>query len=284
MSLHLGVSPFASSREAVLRLARAAIGGGIDTLWLGDGLLENADFPMWSGGLESFTELAWLAGGLPGAALGCAAAVLPLRDPLWLAKQAATLDQLTGGRFILVVTPGFWEREFAFRGLDFTRRGVAFDQGLDELTAALSGSSVPSGAAGAAGRVSPRPYAETGLALWLAGAHATLRRALARHLPFQASRMSPQALVDWAKEWQDGGGGQLAVRIRMQVGDQVPSGDAVDWQALVGPPSYLADQLHAYEELGVSDVSVVPGQDEATSLATIEALASLLPEFAAQPL
>jgi alkanesulfonate monooxygenase SsuD/methylene tetrahydromethanopterin reductase-like flavin-dependent oxidoreductase (luciferase family) len=138
-SLRIGVSPFGASRGEVLRLATAAIDGGITTLWLGDGLLDTTDFPLWSGGLESFTELAWLAGTLPKAALGCTAAVLPLRDPLWLAKQAATIDQLTEGRFTLVVTPGFWEREFAFRGLDFKTRGSLFEAGLDTLLGALAG-------------------------------------------------------------------------------------------------------------------------------------------------
>jgi alkanesulfonate monooxygenase SsuD/methylene tetrahydromethanopterin reductase-like flavin-dependent oxidoreductase (luciferase family) len=278
-SLRIGVSPFGASRDEVLRLATAAVDAGIRTLWLGDGLLETTDFPLWSGGLESFTELAWLAGTLPTAALGCTAAVLPLRDPLWLAKQAASIDQLTEGRFTLVVAPGFWEREFAFRGLDFKRRGSLFEAGLDTLLGALAGDpTIANDRAGnGPGRVSPPPFFVGGLPVWLAGAHATLRRALTRGLPFQASRMTPAALEPWARQWHGGGGGKLAVRIRMQVGRQVPSGEAVDWQAVIGPASYLADQLHRYASLGVSDVSVVPGQDEHTSRATIDALGSIGP-------
>jgi hypothetical protein len=147
------------------------------------------------------------------------------------------------------------------------------------LLGALTGDpSVADQRAGAdPGRVSPPPFGRSGLPVWLAGAHATLRRALTRGLPFQASRMTPTALQPWARQWRDAGGGQLAVRIRMQVGDQAPQGDAVDWQAIVGPSSFLADQLHQYASLGVSDVSVVPGQDEHTSLATIEALAGIGP-------
>jgi len=259
-------------------LAGAAVEAGIDTLWLGDGLLENRDFPMWSGGLESFTELGWLAGAFPSVALGCTAAVLPLRDPLWLAKQAATLDQLTAGRFTLVVAPGFWSREFAFRGLDFDRRGALFAAGIDLLLAALAGD--PRAANPAAGpdpgRVSPPPARAGGLPVWLAGADATLERALRQGLPFQAARMPPDALAPWARRWRDAGGGLLAVRVRVQVGDEVPRGDAVDWQALVGPREYLVDQLHAYDAMGVGDVSIIPGQDEHTSLATIEALADVM--------
>jgi alkanesulfonate monooxygenase SsuD/methylene tetrahydromethanopterin reductase-like flavin-dependent oxidoreductase (luciferase family) len=277
--MRIGVSPFGASRDEALRLATAAVDAGLAVLWLGDGLLENADFPMWSGGLEAFTELAWLAGALPSASLGCSAAVLPLRDPLWLAKQAATLDHLTEGRFTLVVAPGFWAREFAFRGLDFTRRGPLFDAALDVLLGALAGDpGVAHSVAGPEpGRVSPPSFRPTGAPVWLAGARATMRRALARGLPFQASRMSPAALRPFAEEWRDAGGGKLAVRIRMQVGADVPAGDAVDWQAVAGPVAFLAEQLHRYASLGVSDVSVVPGQDKATSLATIDALTEIGP-------
>jgi alkanesulfonate monooxygenase SsuD/methylene tetrahydromethanopterin reductase-like flavin-dependent oxidoreductase (luciferase family) len=209
--------------------------------------------------------------------------VLPLRDPLWLAKQAATLDQLTDGRFTLVVAPGFWEREFAFRGLAFDQRGAAFEGGLDRLRAALAGApeAAEPGAGASPGRVSPAPR-DGGPPLWLAGGRATLRRALGRGLPFQASRLSPDALAPWAAEWHDGGGSVLAVRARMEVGDKVLEGDAVEWRALVGPPSFLAENLHAYAELGVADVSVVPSMlpdNEANSLETIEALATAMADF-----
>jgi alkanesulfonate monooxygenase SsuD/methylene tetrahydromethanopterin reductase-like flavin-dependent oxidoreductase (luciferase family) len=274
--MRIGISPFGTSRESVLRIARSAADAGIDTFWLGDGLLENADFPMWSGGLESFTELAWLAGRFPGASLGCTAAVLPLRDPLWLAKQAATLDRLADGRFTLVVTPGFWRREFAFRGLDYDGRGKNFERALAKLRAALAGSPEAAESTGPdPGRVSPRPTDLGGPPLWLAGAAPTLRRALELGLPFQASRMSPAALAPWAERWWDSGGTTLAVRIRLESGDRRPRGEALEWNALTGPPAFLADQLHAYADLGVSDVSIVPGQEEKVSLATIEALGAI---------
>ena len=278
-SMGLGVSPFGASKAEVLRIAAAAVDAGLPTLWLGDGLLENADFPLWSGGLEVFTELAWLAGALPRAHLGCTAAVLPLRDTVWLAKQAATLDQLTEGRFTLVVVPGYWQREFAFRGLDFGRRGELFERALDSLELVLAGDprAAHPAAGPDAGRVSPPPVASSGIPLWLAGGRATMRRALARGLPFQASRVSPAVLRPWADEWREAGGGRLAVRVRMQASATAPTTGEVEWQAITGPAPFLAEQLHRFAALGVSDVSVVPGQDAATSLATIAALAEIAP-------
>src|SRR5881397_389824 len=62
MAVQVGVSPFGSSRESVLALARRAADSGLDGLILGDGFVSTPSFPVWSGGLDCFVELAWLAG------------------------------------------------------------------------------------------------------------------------------------------------------------------------------------------------------------------------------
>jgi alkanesulfonate monooxygenase SsuD/methylene tetrahydromethanopterin reductase-like flavin-dependent oxidoreductase (luciferase family) len=117
------------------------------------------------------------------------------------------------------------------------------------------------------------PLTSGGPPIWLAGAEATFRLALDQALPFQASRVSPEALAPLAKRWRDEGGGPLGVRIRVSVADAVPSDRGVEWNALVGPPAFLAEQLAAYRDLGVSDVSIIPGQDDESSLRTTAALA-----------
>jgi hypothetical protein len=82
-----------------------------------------------------------------------------------------------------------------------------------------------------------------------------------------------------AREWFERGGGELAVRIALQVTDQVPAnggtvGSVAQANALVGPATYLAEQLAAYQDLGVSDVSLIPGHDDEVSLRTIDALST----------
>lgn len=272
--MRLGISPFATSRDVVLRLSRLATDGGLDTLWLGDGLLGNPDFPGWSGAMEPFTELAWLSGCFPRARVGLSAAVVPLRDLTWVVKQAATLDQVSGGRFVLAVAPGFWAHEFAWRGVPFEGRGARLAEAVAALRAGFAGEPfegrwyrLPAG-----GRLSPEPLTPGGPPLWLAGAEATMARALALGLPFQVSRTSPEELAPLARRWRDGGGGLLAARIRVTVAERPPHGHAVDWQALAGPPAFLAEQFAALGELGVADLSLIPGQDDASSLATVEAL------------
>jgi alkanesulfonate monooxygenase SsuD/methylene tetrahydromethanopterin reductase-like flavin-dependent oxidoreductase (luciferase family) len=275
--VRVGISPFASSRAGFEKIAATAVAGGIASLWLGDGYLETPDFPIWGGGVESMSALAWLAGRFPQAVVGVSAAVLPLRDANWLAKQAMTLDQLTEGRFVLVVCPGFWDRELQHRGIDPARRAEVFERQLELLRAALGGP-----AEGEAERLSPAPFTPGGPPLWLAGGPATMRRALRLNLPFQASRLTPDELAPLAARWFDAGGGLLAHRVRVEIGPLRRVGEEVDWHALAGSADQVAEQLDRYRQIGVADLSLVPGQDDERSMATVAALVEeVLPQLSA---
>ena len=86
---------------------------------------------------DPFIWLALLAGATRTAALGTAAAVLPLRHPLHVAKAAWSLDRLSGGRFILGVGSGDRPEELAPFGVD-TAPDVLFRERWQTLAAALS--------------------------------------------------------------------------------------------------------------------------------------------------
>lgn len=73
--------------------------------------------------------------------LGTALVVLPMRDPVYLAKQAITLDQMSGGRFILAVGLGAYREEFLSWGgarAATARRGDMMDEGLSALKLLLT--------------------------------------------------------------------------------------------------------------------------------------------------
>lgn len=73
--------------------------------------------------------------------LGTALTVLPMRDPVYLAKQALTLDRMTGGRFILGVGLGAYREEFLAWGgsrVAAAHRGAMMDEGLEALARLLS--------------------------------------------------------------------------------------------------------------------------------------------------
>lgn len=259
--MRIGISPYGTDRAAALMLARGAVTGGIDTLWLGDGLFPRPDFAGWQGGMESLTELAYLAGRHPGIRIGITAAVLPVRDVDWLVREAATLDQLTAGNFVLAVTAGFWADELAYRGIDPSGRGAEFRQRLEELLAKLSGD-----------RLSPEPYTPKGPPVWLAGERPTLRLAARLGLPFQASRATPAELAPTARLWRELEGGLLAHRIYAEAGHEVPDGEQVARHVVGGSAPQLTEAFAAYKELGVGDLSVVLGHDDASAMRTLEVL------------
>lgn len=267
--MRIGISPFASSRAVALELSQLAVDGGLDTLWLGDGYRTNPDFVGWAGGMESMAELAWLSGSFPSARVGIAAAVLPMRDVPWTAKQANTLHHAAAGGFVLVTAPGFWPQDLEARGVDFDRRGAVFDAALDELIALLADPSY-----------SPGPPPQGPPPVWLAGATATMRKAAARGLPFQSSRALPDALAPIVADYYERGGPMFAHRVRVEVGDHEVAGEVVDWQALSGSVDQVVDAFGRYRELGVRDLSCIPGQDDATSRRTVEALVNdVLPQL-----
>jgi alkanesulfonate monooxygenase SsuD/methylene tetrahydromethanopterin reductase-like flavin-dependent oxidoreductase (luciferase family) len=269
--MRLGVSPFASTQEVAERVAAAAVQGGMDTVWLGDGYLTNADFAGWAGGMETMTELAWMAGRLPTARVGVTAAVLPLRDIPWLAKQANTLHRMAGGGFVLVATAGFWAHDLAARGVEFESRGPVFRSRIDELLEALADPGL-----------APGPGPDGSPPVWLAGAAATRNHAVELGLPFQSSRATPDELAPIAAQFFARGGSQLAHRVRVQAGTHAVASDEVEWHAVTGSVNQLVDALGRFAEMGVSDLSIVPGSDDSTSLKTVEVLASdVLPQLSA---
>src|SRR3954463_13571529 len=59
--------------------------------------------------------------------------VLPYRNPFLVAKSAATIDALSGGRFVLSVATGYLRSEYRALGVDFDRRNELFDEALAVL-------------------------------------------------------------------------------------------------------------------------------------------------------
>jgi len=108
--------------------------------------------------------------------------------------------------------------------------------------------------------------------LWLAGERATMRLAARLGLPFQASRATPAELEPVARLWKELNGGLLAHRIYAEAGTGVPDGEQVARHVVAGSAAQIADAFAAYRGLGVSDLSVVLGHDDASAMRTLEVL------------
>ncbi|WP_331377094.1 LLM class oxidoreductase [Sinorhizobium chiapasense] len=100
---------------------------------------------------DPFVNLGFLAGITENIALGTAAVVLPLRHPMMVAKAAASVDKLSGGRLILGVASGDRPVEYPLLGLDFEGRGEAFRGAVSYLRDAWKTGGLPLGD----GRIEP---------------------------------------------------------------------------------------------------------------------------------
>lgn len=85
---------------------------------------------------EPFTTLSWLAGITTRVQLGTTVLIVPYRHPLLVARMAANLNQLSGGRLVLGVGVGWARQEFEALGLVFERRGRQTDESLRAIRAA----------------------------------------------------------------------------------------------------------------------------------------------------
>jgi probable F420-dependent oxidoreductase len=82
---------------------------------------------------DPLTWLAYAAAVTDRIKLGTAILILPQRNPVLLAKECATLDQLSAGRLLLGVGVGWLEEEFNALGVPFERRGARTDEYIEAL-------------------------------------------------------------------------------------------------------------------------------------------------------
>jgi len=117
--------------ESLLAYSRRAEELGFDSLWVWDHILlgTKSPFPF----LESLSTLAAISTVTERMSLGTGILVLPLRNPVVLAKTTASLDRMSGGRLMLGVAAGWYEREFEACGVSFKDRGKLFVRNLEVL-------------------------------------------------------------------------------------------------------------------------------------------------------
>jgi len=116
-------------QSEVIGLARRAEALGFDGVWAGDSVLAKPR-------LEPLSTLAAVAGATESVTLGTAVYLLQLRNPVHVAHQTATVDQVSGGRLALGVGVGVGEgveTEHDQLDVPYERRGALLDEGLEIL-------------------------------------------------------------------------------------------------------------------------------------------------------
>ena len=109
-------------------IARRAEAVGFDSIWLGDHLLYRYASGETRGPWEAWTTLAGLAEATERVTLGPLVAATAFHAPFMLAKQAATVDEISGGRLVLGLGAGWNDTEFSALGAPFAYRVGRFEE------------------------------------------------------------------------------------------------------------------------------------------------------------
>jgi len=119
------------SVEALRTVAAEAEKRGYDSIWCTDHVLmpKNSGTP-YEKIFESVTTLAYLAATTNRLRLGISSLITPMRNPVVVAKQLATIDNLSNGRLILATSAGWNETEFSHLGSNFHNRGKRLDESI----------------------------------------------------------------------------------------------------------------------------------------------------------
>jgi probable F420-dependent oxidoreductase len=125
-----------------LAMARAAEEVGFDSIWVGDHLLYRGDGQPERGPWEAWTLLAALAAATQRVDLGPLVACAAFHPPGLIAKMAATLAEVSGGRFVLGLGAGWNEAEFRAFGLPFDHRVSRFEESFAIVRQLLAGERV----------------------------------------------------------------------------------------------------------------------------------------------
>jgi alkanesulfonate monooxygenase SsuD/methylene tetrahydromethanopterin reductase-like flavin-dependent oxidoreductase (luciferase family) len=176
--------------ESLLEWARRSERAGFSSL----GTVDRVVF----GNYEPLIALATAGAVTERIRLSTAIVLAPLRNAAVLAKQAATIDNLTGGRLVLGLAVGLREDDYEATGVDFHTRGRRFERQLEEMASIWSGE--PKGVAGPIGP----PPADDRPALIVGGtADAAFDRAARFGDGWIAGASGPDAFAEGAMKMDD---------------------------------------------------------------------------------
>ena len=129
-----------ASPDGVRAVAEAAEELGFDSVWTTEHIIVGPEGVRPYGRvLDPLITLSWIAGWTERVGLGTSIVLVALHHPIHLAKEVATLQEISGGRFRLGVGVGWHEDEYRFMGVPFAKRGRRMDESLRLMKALWAG-------------------------------------------------------------------------------------------------------------------------------------------------
>ncbi|MCG7633277.1 LLM class F420-dependent oxidoreductase [Gordonia McavH-238-E] len=148
--MKFGIALFPLRPHQLIDVSERAELLGYDSVWVGEHTVtpvqNDSEFPYAGDGdnghdafhanlpfYDPYAVLGHIAARTDRLRLAVSVSIVPLNDPFHIARSAATVDQLSGGRFILGMGAGWLREEYEVLGKDFDTRGKRFDESLDVL-------------------------------------------------------------------------------------------------------------------------------------------------------
>ena len=204
--MHLGVIlpnfGAGSTPDGIRRVAEAAEELGFDSVWTTEHIIVGPDgVDPYGRVYDPLVTLGWIAGGTERIGLGTSIVLVPLHNPMHLAKEVATLQELSGGRFTLGVGMGWHKDEFDFMSVPFEGRGRRADEGIRLMRALWSGERNFDGELWSFRDATSEPHPSPQPEIWVGGSsERAIRRALELGDAWHPSRGSDADHVRQVKE------------------------------------------------------------------------------------
>lgn len=281
-----GPTPTMARHVERVQLAEAL---GFSAIWLRDVPFNVPSFGDAGQMFDPFAYLGFLAAKTELIALGVASIVLPLRHPAHVAKAAASVDVLSGGRLILGVASGDRPEEYPALALPFADRGARFRESYDYIERMRE--TVPTfenayGSPYGGMDMLPKP-AGTKLPLLITGGSQQDPDWIARHgdgwitYPRQIE-VQAKIIADWRARVAAAGGPEKPAMQSLYV-DLADDPDALPQPIHLGfrlGVRHLRAYLSALEKIGVNHVAINLRLNRADTEATLQRLAAeVLPDF-----
>jgi probable F420-dependent oxidoreductase len=245
---HMGLSP------TLIEIAKSADELGFQSLWTTDQMTARSD-PAFA--TEPLVTIASLMHVVPKMQLGVSVLVLPQRNAVVVAKQAATLSLLSNGRFILGVGVGWNADEYKLLNADYTKRGRKMDESIEVMKRLWREDCTSFEGKFYAFKdvtMTPKPPASH-VPLWIGGnSTAAIQRAAHIGDAWMPAMVSPQALHEGVKQLEEllGNRKQPTVAAMLTIRIQTSDDDNGTSSAPVaGSIQSIISTLQAYEHAGL---------------------------------
>jgi probable F420-dependent oxidoreductase len=191
-----------SSPARIRAIAEAAEELGFHSVWTTEHIVVGPEGVNPYGRVyDSLVTLGWIAGWTDRIGLGTSIVLVPLHNPFHLAKQVATLQELSGGRFTLGVGMGWHRDEFEFMGVPFDGRGRRADEAIRLMRALWGGEPSFDGQYWSYRNATAEPHPTPQPEIWVGGSSGrAIRRALELGDAWHPSRGSDAEHVRSVKE------------------------------------------------------------------------------------